>query len=162
MAWCGTKPLPVPMLTYQTICSGYAFISIITVLDNYILYSLAPGRYGCYLICVTSESPASRLITQPLFRLRSKRTSNSAPLAFVRRIHPVTCEFPAQRGTRKCFHLMTSSWFHVNLFHEYCTVSMEETDLWSRSNRAIGKTMGLHIHVESGIVGWEVMVVRPL
>ena len=59
---------------------------------------------------VSSHRRLICLLTR-LFRRRSKKQQSSASLAFVRGIHGWPVDSPHKGPiTRKCFHLMTSSW----------------------------------------------------
>ena len=63
------------------------------------------GLYG-----VSNHQPHESLLSG-LFRRRSRKHQSSASLAFVRRIHRWPVNSPHKWPvTRKCFHLMTSSW----------------------------------------------------
>ena len=59
-----------------------------------------------------TESPASRLFTQPLFKRRSKKISKLRVTGLCEGNSPVTGEFPTQRASNaeKSFHVMTSLW----------------------------------------------------
>ena len=63
---------------------------------------------------VSNHQPHGCLLNR-LFRRRSKKTSSSASLAFVWGIHQERW-IPRTKGQlrRKCFHLMTSSWYYLH------------------------------------------------
>ena len=85
---------------------------------------------------VSNHEPPNCLLNRS-FRRRSKKTSNSASLVFVRGIHRGPVNSPHKWPvTPKCFHLMTSSWWQRNLYHlldynEVVAVARPKHLLWN-------------------------------
>ena len=101
---------------------------------KYFLPSLRWRRNGRE--SVSNHEPHNCLLNRS-FRRRSKKTSNSASLAFVRGFHRGPVNSPHKWPvTPKCFHLMTSSWWQRNLYHlldfnEVVAVARPKHLLWN-------------------------------
>ena len=71
-------------------------------------------------------SPAPQLFTQPFIEAQIKKYQSSASLAFVRGIHWWPVNSPHKGPvTRKCFHLMTSSWDYRYHWHYATGIQMK-------------------------------------
>ena len=104
-------------------------------------YSDRPGAHISNVImsAIASQSRCPACLLNRLFWRRSKKLSKLRVTDFVRGIHRSLMDSPHKRPvTRKCFHLMTSSWVPA------AGANIHKTKGWLNLAKQLGQITDIH------------------